>query len=61
MDSISASLSESSKKSNMYVIHEKNSGNEKVCVITVTPHVLKNIFGKDEAEKILVSAKAKNL
>ncbi len=57
MDTISSSLAESSKKSNLYFIHEKNSDNENVCVLTVTAQVISDILGKQEAAALLKNSK----
>jgi hypothetical protein len=58
LDTISVSLINNSKKSNVYFPSEQNSRNEKVPVINMVPSTLKNIFGEKEASEIIASAKA---
>ncbi|MEO8765721.1 MAG: M28 family peptidase [Ginsengibacter sp.] len=57
LESIPASIVASSKKSNTYFPHEKNSGTEKVPVVTIVPAIIKNIFGEQQGAVLVEAAK----
>ncbi len=59
VDSLSDALAEKSKQSNISFPGETNSKNEKVPVIIITPGVLKNIIGEQQASELITAAKAK--
>ena len=58
-DSISTALAESSRRTNVYFPHAGEK--EKLTVVTLIPSQLKNIFGENEAGKILETAKSRGL
>ena len=59
LDSISTTIAENSKKTNVYFPHVNE--NERLTVITLLPSELKNIFSKSDADKILEAVKEKQV
>jgi hypothetical protein len=57
LDSIPTTIAESSKKTNVYFPHVNE--NEMLTVITLLSSEMKNIFGKNETDKILETVKSK--
>ncbi len=56
-DSIPTSIAENSKQTNLYFPRANDKG--RIAVITILPSFIKNIFGENDAAKVLETAKAK--
>ncbi len=58
LDTLTASLANNSRKTNLYLPRPEKAGNEKVPIVLITKSVAKNIFGEQEIATIISSAKS---
>lgn len=58
LDTLTASLANNSRKTNLYLSRPEETENEKVPIVLITKSVAKNIFGEIEIATIISSAKS---